>query len=35
MTNSDNYKRGQNHTSIKGILIHCTGAANPNLKRYV
>jgi len=34
MTNSTCYKQTKT-MEIKGILVHCTGANNPNLKRYV
>lgn len=34
MTNSSCYK-GTSKMTIRGVLWHCTGANNPNLKRYV
>lgn len=34
LTNNDCYKKGQKMTP-KGIVVHSTGANNPNLKRYV
>jgi hypothetical protein len=34
LTQNDCYKSGKKHT-VKGILVHSTGANNPNLKRYV
>lgn len=34
LTNNDCYKRGEKITP-KGIMVHSTGANNPNLKRYV
>ena len=33
-TNNDCYKAGKTMTP-KGIMVHSTGANNPNLKRYV
>ena len=34
LTNNDCYKAGKTITP-KGIMVHSTGANNPNLKRYV
>lgn len=34
LTNNACYKSGKKHT-VKGIMVHSTGANNPNLKRYV
>ena len=34
LTNNDCYKKGQKITP-KGIVVHSTGANNPNLKRYI
>lgn len=34
MTNNDCYKSGRKHT-VKGIMVHSTGANNPWLKRYI
>ncbi|GHU37887.1 hypothetical protein FACS1894105_10800 [Clostridia bacterium] len=34
LTKNDCYISGQKHT-VKGIVVHSTGANNPNLKRYV
>lgn len=34
LTNNDCYKSGKKHT-VKGIMVHSTGANNPNLRRYV
>ncbi len=34
LTNNDCYKSGKRHT-VKGIMVHSTGANNPWLKRYV
>ena len=34
LTQNDCYKSGKKHT-VKGIMVHSTGANNPNLKRYV
>ena len=34
LTENNCYKSGKKHT-VKGILVHSTGANNPNLKRYV
>lgn len=34
LTENDCYKAGAKHT-VKGIMVHSTGANNPNLKRYV
>ena len=35
MRQSDWYRNEGGTTTIKGVLWHCTGANNPNLKRYV
>lgn len=34
LTQNNCYKSGKKHT-VKGIMVHSTGANNPNLKRYV
>lgn len=34
LTQNNCYKAGRKHT-VKGIMVHSTGANNPNLKRYV
>ena len=34
MTNSTNYKNGD-YAKPVGILVHSTGANNPNIRRYV
>jgi N-acetylmuramoyl-L-alanine amidase len=34
LTNNECYKIGKKHT-VKGIMVHSTGANNPNLSRYV
>lgn len=34
LTENNCYKSGKKHT-VKGIMVHSTGANNPNLKRYV
>lgn len=34
LTKNNCYKSGKRHT-VKGIMVHSTGANNPNLKRYV
>lgn len=34
-TKNDCYKKGTDIGTVKGIVVHSTGAANPNLKRYV
>ena len=34
LTENECYKSGKKHT-VKGIMVHSTGANNPNLKRYV
>jgi N-acetylmuramoyl-L-alanine amidase len=34
LTNNDCYKAGQ-HITVKGLMLHSTGANNPNLSRYV
>jgi LysM repeat protein len=34
LTRNDCYKSGKKHT-VKGIMVHSTGANNPNLKRYL
>lgn len=34
-TKSDCYKKGQSIGTVKGIVVHSTGADNPNVKRYV
>jgi N-acetylmuramoyl-L-alanine amidase len=34
LTENDGYKAGKKHT-VKGIMVHSTGANNPNLRRYV
>ena len=34
LTENSCYKSGKKHT-VKGIMVHSTGANNPNLKRYV
>lgn len=34
LTENECYKSGRRHT-VKGIMVHSTGANNPNLKRYV
>ncbi len=34
LTQNDCYKAGKRHT-VKGVMVHSTGANNPYLKRYV
>jgi N-acetylmuramoyl-L-alanine amidase len=34
LTNNDCYKAGE-HIAVKGLMLHSTGANNPNLSRYV